>query len=299
MKKRGLLVLLSILLLIIATGCGKDDDSYQQSPVEKLTSEDAKAFIHSLPNIRDAIASTFGSLNIHFNDYLQSCDATKTMVNPSASTVYIIKEKASQAKETLNNIGLIVSDFNRKKTGVRLSGSDARLADDITSKLGVYTANKAKIASCVNNMEKYANFIELTTEREDLIKEFTLNMEKAGNSIDKNNFDSAINNGRTAKNNLQRIKTIDLQRSKMSIVDISSDVLMSWDLHLEAMDILLSLWQDLKANNINSAETKAQKHYNTFNRANEYGAKEPPVKDQAIVANLWLNSNIGVCKGLV
>jgi hypothetical protein len=148
-------------------------------------------------------------------------------------------------------------------------------------------------------MQTYASFIELTIEREELLQDFTTNMEKASNSIDKSSFDMATNNGRTAKSNLQRIKTIDLQRSKMGIVDLSSDVLLSWDLHLEAMDILLSLWTDLKANNMNSAETKAQQHYNTFNRANTYGAKEPAVTEQASTANAWLNSNVGVCKGLV
>jgi hypothetical protein len=299
MKKRGLLVLLSILLLIIATGCGKDDTSYQQTPSVPLSSEEKSTFRHSLPNIRDAITSTFGSLNIYFDECIKTCDATKTMISPNPTVIVSINEKAQNARTTLSNIDLIVTDFNKKKAGTSLSGSDARLADEISSKLTSYTTNKAKLTSCVANMEKYANFIELTVEREDLIKEFTSSMEKASIAVDKENFDTAITNGRNGKQDLQRIKAIDLQRSKMGIVDISSDVLKSWDLHLEAMDILLALWNDLKLNNMNAAMEKAQKHYDTFNLANKYGEKEPLIQEQAATANLWLNSNVGVCKGLV
>ncbi|MBN1645016.1 hypothetical protein JW851_03185 [Candidatus Woesearchaeota archaeon] len=299
MKKRGLLILLSILLLIIVIGCSKAPEVPDQAPVKELTSEEASTFKHSLPNIRDAVTSTFGSLNIFFNDFITAFDAKKVMLSIDSGVVSKIESKASNAKQTIDNIDLIVSDFNKKKAGITLGGSDASMSEEIASKLDLYSTNKAKITSCVNSMETYSKFITLTVEREDLIKTFTLNMEKAGNEVDKEKFDNSITYGKKAKTNLQRIKAIDLERSKMGIVDISADVLMSWDLHLEAMDVLLSLWNDLKADNMNAAMEKAQQHYNIFSRANKYGEKEPPVADQATTANVWLNSNIGVCKGLV
>ncbi|MBD3361931.1 hypothetical protein GF358_04025 [Candidatus Woesearchaeota archaeon] len=301
MKKRGLMIILSVLLLSIVIGCGTKSPEVpaQQVPVESLTSEETRAFVHSLPNIRDAISSTFGSLNIYFSDFMNEFNAKKVMIAPSEDTAEEIKRKASLVQDTLDNINLINTDFNQKKAGANLRGSDANLAEDISDKLIVYQNNKAKFANCADSMKKYARFIELTAEREDLIQQFTINMEKAGAEIEEENYEEAISIGKTAKSNVQRLKTIDLERSKMGIVSISSDVLMSWDLHVEAMDILLSLWNDLKADRMNDAMDKAQEHYNTFSRANKYGEKEPPVSDQANSANVWLSSNIGSCQKLV
>ncbi len=301
MKKSGVLIL-SILLLIIVTGCGKAPEGLPQQDVVLLSSEETKAFVHSLPNIRDAITSMFGSWNIFIDGFVADFDAKKTMVSPSPNIVSQITEKAGEITSTIDNMNLILADFGRKKSGVninRLSSSDSRLVNDIDSKLSAYANNKAKFDSCVGNIEKYAEFVELTVEREKLIADFTKNMNNAGNKVDANKFDSAITLGKSAKSNLLRLKAIDSERSKMGIIDISGDVLMSWDLHSQAMDILLSLWNDLKVDNMNAAMDKAQEHYNTFSRANKYGETEPPVADQATAANVWLDKNIGSCKGLV
>lgn len=300
MKKRGFVIILSILLLFAVIGCSKKGPvGPEQIAVAPLSSEESREFAYSLPNIRDAVASTFGSLNIFFGDFVSEFDAKKVMLSPSMGNVAKMNEKVGSVKETLNNVDLIISDFNKKRAAADLKGSDAVLADEIANKLAAYSANKAKIVSCAGSMEKYAKFMELTAEREELIKSFTLNMEKAGNAVDKENYDDAINLGSKAKSNLQRLKAVDTERGMIGVVEITSDVLMSWDVHLEAMDIIIALWNDLKANNMNAAMEKAQLHYNTFSRANKYGETELPVADQATAANIWLNSNIGSCKGLI
>ncbi|MBW2968528.1 hypothetical protein KY314_00210 [Candidatus Woesearchaeota archaeon] len=303
MKKRSV-ILLSILVLIIVTGCGSKEvyNGLPQQDVAPLTSEETKAFVHSLPNIRDAVDSTFGSWNIFINSFIVDFDAKKTMISPSASIVSGIQEKANTLKQTMDNIDLILADFGRKKSGVDLSdisSSDEVLVQDIDSKLSNYALNKDKFDLCINNIKNYAEFVDLTVEREKLISDFTRNMNSAGVKVDDNKIDEAINLGSSAKSNLLRIKQIDLDRSKIGVVDVNSDILMSWDLHLEAMDILLSLWNDLKRDDMNSAMEKAQQHYNTFERANKYGEKELPVAQQAELANAWINNNIGVCLDLV
>lgn len=290
--------MLSIFLFIIVIGCSKKAPVGPSEPVVSLNSEQSKEFIHSLPNIRDAVISAFGSLNIFFTEFITEFKANKVMIDPGTS-IAKISEKAVAARETLNNIDLIVGDFNNKKAGAVLRGSDSDLANEIASELDGYLANKNKLIFCVDNMEKYADFMELTAEREDLIRSFTSNMEKAGNAIEKQSFDTAISLGQKAKSDLQRLNAVDLERSKMGIVEITSDILMSWDLHLEAMNILLALWNDLKANNINAATEKAQQHYNAFNRANSYGEKELPVSEQAVAADAWLNANVGGCRNLL
>jgi len=303
MEKRGLFIILSIVLLCIVIGCSKAPEMpSQQGPVaaSELVPQDSRAFVHALPNIRDAVDSTFASLNIFINDFVTGFDASRMMLSPKESYAGEIRAKAGAVEETLDSISLIVKDFNAKKIGVSgLSRSDEELVKQISSRLSDYSSNKEKFESCLDSMNSYADFVELTVKREQLISDFSSVLEKTGSLIEDNKFDDAMALGRKARSDLAELKSVDLKRSKMGVVEINSDVLFSWDLHLEAMDILLSLWEDLKADKINDAMDKAQEHYNTFTRANKYGAKEPPVADQASVANVWLQNNIGVCSGLI
>jgi len=303
MEKRGLLIILSVLLLCIVIGCSKAPEMpVQQGPVAPsgVVPQQTKDFVNALPNIRDAVDSTFASLNIFISDFLTGFDASKMMLSPKKSYAGAIQVKADAVEETLESIDLIVKDFNDKKLGVSgLSRSDEELMRQIDSQLSSYSSNKEKFDSCLDSMQKYADFVELTVEREQLIADFSSTIEQTGSLIEDNKFDESISLGKEAKTDLERLKSIDLKRSKMGIVEISSDVLFSWDLHLEAMDILLSLWQDLKEDKMNEAMDKAQEHYNTFSRANKYGGKEPPMADQAAAANVWLQNNVGICNNLI
>jgi hypothetical protein len=307
-KKRGFVVLaiLTILLLLVIS-CGKNDldiipsvsPEGPTSPITPIAGGDTAAFIHSLPNMRDATASTFGSFNVFIDDFIVEFDANKVLTDIYAAPK--VSKKAADTKEVLSNIDLIVSDFGKNKVNVnlnKLSGADTALVNSIDAKLESYANNRAKLDSCVAGMQNYAEFVGLTAEREKLIEKFTVKFENAGGLIEKNEFDRAIALGGEVRNILIKLKENDIERSKLGVLAISSDLLFSWDLHLEATDILIGLWKDLKVDKMDDAMDKAQKHYNTFSRANKYG-EEAPMSEQAASVNVWLSSNVGSCKGLL
>jgi len=302
--KRGLIILMTFLVVVMLVGCSKQQAIPISGPnAQALPAvEDTSEFVHSLPNIRDAVVSTYSSVDIYLTDVLANLGGSRFMNDPSAVLASKIREKSIAFGETLSSIDLIVSDFNSNKEGIntgRLSSADSDLFQTIDGKLARYTANKAKFIDCSNKLNQYYTFADLTVQRESAIKAFTSKLEDSGRLIESNKFDEAISSGQKARGDLLTIKNIDVQRNAMGIVALGSDTIASWDVHLEAMDLLISLWGDLKANNMDAAMNKAQNHANTFDRANKLGANEPSSSAQATMVDNWLKQNVEVCKGVL
>ncbi len=296
--KRGFTVLMTLLVIVILVGCSEQ----QSIPVNTPQSASPSAFVSSLPSVRDSVTNSFSSADIYLSDVLTNLGGSRLMNSPPATIASSVKEKARAFEETLSGIDLIMSDFNSNRAGIdssRLSSSDSDLLQTIEGKLTRYSSSKDKMLGCFNSLNKYSEFVDLTMQREDAIKAFTSKLQQAGDLVGSNKFDQAISLGQQARGDLLKIKNADVARNAMGIVNLGEDTMKAWDVHLEAMDILISLWNDLKANNMDAATQKAQTHANTFDRANKLGANEPSPEAQANMVDTWLKANVEICKGVL
>lgn len=297
--KRGFTILMTLLVIVMLVGCSKQQE-IPVSPIPQGTTP--PAFVSSLPSVRDSVTSSFSSADIYLGDILTTLGGSRLMNSPPSTIAANAREKARAFGETLNSIDLIMSDFNSNRAGIdssKLSSSDSDLMQTIDGKLTRYSSNKDKMLGCLNSLNKYSEFVDLTIQREEAIKAFTSKLEQAGALVESNKFDQAIVLGQQARGDLLTIKDADVKRNAIGIVNLGEDTMKAWDVHLEAMDILISLWGDLKANNMDAATQKAQTHANTFDRANKLGANEPAPEAQANMVDNWLKQNVEICKGVL
>jgi len=299
--KIGLIILMTLFVIVMLVGCSKQQ-AIPVGPSSPPQSAAPSAFASSLPSVRDSVTNSYSSADIFLGDVLTNLGGSRLMNSPPATIASSVKEKARAFGETLSGIDLILSDFNSNRAGIdssRLSSSDSDLLMTIEGKLSRYSDNKAKMLGCLNSLNAYSEFVDLTMQREEGIKAFTSKLTQAGDLVGSNKFDQAITLGQQARGDLLQIKNADVARNAMGIVNLGEDTIKAWDVHLEAMDILTGLWTDLKANSMDAATQKAQTHANTFDRANKLGANEPAPTAQANMVDTWLKQNVEICKGVL
>lgn len=306
--KRGLIILMTFLVAVILVGCSSQS-AVQGPGTQVVPSQSAapSAFVSSLPSVRDSVANAYASINIFLEETLTNFGGNQIMSTVSPTIVSGIKSKAKALEETVNSIELIISDFNSNKARV-----EDPLISEIDTKLTVYTNNKNKLLGCSNELKKYSDFVDLTIQRETSIKGYTEKMNSAsqiiesidqaeqdGKTVDSSRYDQIIALYQQARVDIAAIKSSDTARNSMGIVSIGTDALKSWDIHLEAMDLLIGHWNALKIRDIKLATEKAAQHQKTFTTANKYGATEPKPEEQVKMIDVWLTQNIGVCKGIL
>lgn len=237
--------------------------------------------------------------------FLFGCGSKQTALaeedaGTGASPEQIAVANAKNINAILNGF---VSDFGLRETyssptPKQINEMRARVASLETIVKNTEFKKNTELVACFEKMKRYAEFIDLSSLRNQKVELFTEKMELAFKETESANFDYAIRLNQESRILLSELEANDMMRQKLNILPVTGRLVSSWKMYIESLRILEQAWMSAKEGKLEEAEEHDANFYTIYNQAIAAGEEDPP-EIAGIKVKSWFKENIAPCANII